>query len=944
MSDFNFTRRGFIRAGAVGGISLYLAPLALDAGKSQAAIPELVGRDATGALKPRFRTDGIAKVTGSKIYGRDLRAVDMEGWPDDQGYAYIVRATRVNQVFTGIDLSSLSESAQPDKVITSADLQRDGVQLPPFYGENMLLGEGSVAQYYGHAVAVLLYGDFPSFKAAKQAMEFSDSVLKYGDTVNPADNVRDPYASWRIIRVEGAKPGDPDIHSPLHDGVFFPTYKAHKAFWPQKTDQGGSVSERGMYHAQQIASDIEKSGWYVQEKEYRTQIIEPMMLEAEAANGWFDRESRALHMVITSQSPGDFLRMASEMLSKGAFSSKIKHLVVHSAFVGGGFGAKDHSIFPYYGMLAAIYAGGPMRLANDRFQQFQNGLKRHPFVMRNRIAIDRNSLKLQAMTADMDLDGGGRSNFSPSVSMVGASAAQGIYYLPRNDLAAVAYPSANPTSGSMRGYGTLQTMSATESMMNEAAEDLGVDPIELRKINAMVTGQRNSQGAIPVGEIRYGELLDLAGKHEIWLNRDSKKKAFEANNPGKRYGVGFGIVTKDYGTGAAAPNAALRLLEDGKLELVVEYIEMGTGSQTGQAVAIAEYLGGMADNVVLGETRLWSALQQFDTDDPYLISQERQDEMAADPRWTPVKEMASSASMSSFFQTHATQAAARIIYRHGVWPAAVEIWGQEHSNAGRVAPNQLDPDDGEWSKAGLSAGGFPPLDLPRLARKCHEMGLVTGAMVHAFNRWAWAEADFVVLGKAETLPIDALAVQYGTGADADRRGLMTSEGYHLLDRSNMQYPATGMNNAMVTYYTPCATLAEIAISESDGSVEILRTHTWLEAGRVLVKELVEGQIQGGLAMGIGHALYEYIPPLDKGAGNGTWNLGSYKVPMAQHVGVWHSESTILPPLTDSDPAKGCAEVVMIPIVAALVEAVYQATGTRFYELPMSAERIKGALS
>ena len=944
MADFNYTRRGFIKAGAVGGITLYFAPLALDAATARAAVDARAVRDATGALRPRFRTDGIAKVTGSKIYGRDLRAVDMEGWPDKQGYAFVVRSTQVDKVFTGIDLSSLPDSAQPYKVITAADLKRDGVALPPFYGENMLLSEGSAAQYYGHAVAVLLYDDFPSFKAAKAAMEFSDKVLNYGEAVDPKDNARDPYASWRIIRVEGANPGDPDVHSPLHDGVFFPTYKAHKAFWPQKTDQGGSVSERGMYHAQQIASQIEQSDWYVQEKEYRTQIIEPMMLEAEAANGWFDPESKALHMVITSQSPGDFLRMASEMLSKGNFSGKIEHLIVHSAFVGGGFGAKDHSIFPYYGLLAAIYARGPVRLANDRFQQFQSGLKRHPFVMRNRIAIDRKSLKLQAMTADMDLDGGGRSNFSPSVSMVGASAAQGIYYLPRNDLAAVAYPSANPTSGSMRGYGTLQTMSATECMMNEAAEDLGVDPIELRKVNAMVTGQRNSQGAVPVGTIRYGDLLNLASKHDIWVNRQIRKKSFEDANPGKRHGVGFGIVTKDYGTGAAAPNAALHLAEDGKLELVVEYIEMGTGSQTGQAVAVADFLGGMADKVVLAETRLWSALQQFDTDDPYLISQDRQDEMAANPRWTPVKEMASSASMSSFFQTHATQAAAGVIYRHGIWPAAVEIWTKEHANRGKMAPSKIDPADGEWSEAGLSAGGFPPLNLPSLARKCHEMGLVTGAMVHAFNRWAWAEADFEVLGKTETLPLDALAVQYGSGADANRRGLMTSEGYHLLDRSNMQYPATKMNNAMVTYYAPCATLAEIAVNEQDGSVEILRTHTWLEAGRVLVKELVEGQIQGGLAMGIGHALYEYIPPLAEGAGNGTWNLGAYQVPMARHVGVWNSESTILPPITDTDPAKGCAEVVMIPIVPALVEAVYQATGTRFYELPMSADKIKGALS
>ena len=58
----------------------------------------------------------------------------------------------------------------------------------------------------------------------------------------------------------------------------------------------------------------------------------------------------------------------------------------------------------------------------------------------------------------------------------------------------------------MRGYGTLQSMATMESMMNEMASDLGVDAIKLRQANVMVSGQRNTQGAIPNGALRYQEI------------------------------------------------------------------------------------------------------------------------------------------------------------------------------------------------------------------------------------------------------------------------------------------------------------------------------------------------------------------------------------------------------------------------------------------------------
>ena len=213
-------------------------------------------------------------------------------------------------------------------------------------------------------------------------------------------------------------------------------------------------------------------------------------------------------------------------------------------------------------------------------------------------------------------------------------------------------------------------------------------------------------------------------------------------------------------------------------------------------------------------------------------------------------------------------------------------------------------------------------------------------MTHAFNRCAWASAEFEINGKTKSYPLDAIAVKRGIGA----RNVKTNRfGYQVIERKSVNYPKTQLKNAMVIYYAPCATLAEIAVEKASGKVEILSTHTWLEPGKVLVEKLVEGQIEGGLTMGVGHALYEYLPRDEQGAGNGTWNLNRYQVPLAAHIGVWNMNYTLLPPLSESDPAKGIGEVVMIPVVPALIEAIYQATNTRFYHTPVRAEDIVEAL-
>ena len=131
---------------------------------------------------------------------------------------------------------------------------------------------------------------------------------------------------------------------------------------------------------------------------------------------------------------------------------------------------------------------------------------------------------------------------------------------------------------------------------------------------------------------------------------------------------------------------------------------------------------------------------------------------------------------------------------------------------------------------------------------------------------------------------------------------------------------------------------------ASGKVELLAHHSIMECGVPIVPQLVSGQLQGGLAMGIGHALHEYLPLYEDGPGNGSWNFNRYRLPRASDVAVWTQTAEILPPLSANDAPKGIAEVVMIPIVAALVNGIAHATGHRFSELPVMPEKIRGVLA
>jgi CO/xanthine dehydrogenase Mo-binding subunit len=476
----------------------------------------------------------------------------------------------------------------------------------------------------------------------------------------------------------------------------------------------------------------------------------------------------------------------------------------------------------------------------------------------------------------------------------------------------------------MRGYGSLQTMTALEVLVDEVATALPLDPIELRRRNALGPKGRTMTGNPYIVSVRTREILDKLEKHPIWQQRAQRKSEAPKD---VLVGTGVACVAKDYGTGADCSLGRVELSPEGKVAIYCDHVEMGNGIGTALANRVAIHLGAVADEVSVARVDSYDVLELVTSGDPYAIDQKTQDAAGRNPRWVPSISSATSASIGAHVGTHSSAEAARAIFRFGLWPAALELW--------RITPN--DPRAKDWAKAQWKDGqlvmpGLNPLPLPVLAAKAHARNLVTGAVAHSFSRWAWSRARFLLGSEQYRAEIDALAVRKGNGKFA------------RINRVSVKFPPTDNNRIGTAYTSMCGTVVRVEIERATGALRIARAYSVFECGQALVPDVVLGQAQGGFAMGVGYALLETLPLYEGGPGNGQWNLGQYLVARGSDLPLRDLEIEMLPPLTPDEPPKGMAEVVMVPVVPAILNAIFDATGRRFQSLPVTASLLKGVLA
>src|SRR5262245_4740529 len=271
------SRREFITGATASGIALSVSRLAIAEEPPFAARETLPGRQgwnpaATGV----GRIDGVAKVTGAKLYASDFRAADLPGWPANTSHAMLIRAPDATHVYESLDLSPLSGALKPAVVVTAADLARTGMRVPEFYAGDLLCQVGKTQIYLGQPVALLIFEDFDAFDQARLALRDA-AVLKFGKETGP---VKMPnYGQFRFTRVGGPTPDAPDVYSPVKNGWVSPGRfeDTGRPIWARLPIPSGQDYAEAASYGEKIRAELgaDNPALLVLDREFETQSVDP---------------------------------------------------------------------------------------------------------------------------------------------------------------------------------------------------------------------------------------------------------------------------------------------------------------------------------------------------------------------------------------------------------------------------------------------------------------------------------------------------------------------------------------------------------------------------------------------------------------------------------------------------------------------------------------------
>lgn len=405
------------------------------------------------------RLDAPSKVSGALKYAGDMLMPGML-------HLQVLRSPHPHALIESIDASEAEAMEGVEGVITANDVPgEDGFGV--FVHDQPIMARGKV-RYVGEAVAAVAAEDLVT---ARKALAKIKVVYKTLPALFDAE--------------EAMRPGAPVIHDYAPDNItkHIPIRK-------------GDV-ERGL-----AESDL------VIEQTYTTQAIEHAYLEPEAGLAYVDADG-----VVTVISPSQNITHHRHMLAK-IIAKPINKVRFIMSPVGGGFGGKEDMI--YQGMLAlmAMKTGRPVRLVFTREESIISTAKRHPSRTTLRMGLMRDG-RIKALTLKMICDGGAYGLSTEGVMRKAAILGAGPYAIPNVQVDTYGIYTNNTPSGAFRSFGALQTQFATESHLDICAERLGIDPFEIRRINAMRDGAETHTKQ-HLRSVSYLRVLEAAEKACKW--------------------------------------------------------------------------------------------------------------------------------------------------------------------------------------------------------------------------------------------------------------------------------------------------------------------------------------------------------------------------------------------------------------------------------------------
>lgn len=279
-------------------------------------------------------------------------------------------------------------------------------------------------------------------------------------------------------------------------------------------------------------------------------------------------------------------------LAFGVPASKVR---VIRPYVGGAFGSRAGVIWGLELMCSALArkVGRPVKIEFSREEDFSATESRHPFTIDYRVGARKNGT-LVAADARLVIDVGGYGTHYVSVLADALGTGVGIYRIPNYRFEGTCVYTNKSLGGAFRGYGNPQMNFAQESALDELAEKLGMDPVELRLKNYRGKGEIDPVFEVPVTSDGMRECLERGAAAIQWNRRQAySRQSGEASGTVRR---GLGMAAHQHGTGARfglpdPSSAVVRVNVDGSVDLLTACADDGQGNRTVLAQIAAETLG-----------------------------------------------------------------------------------------------------------------------------------------------------------------------------------------------------------------------------------------------------------------------------------------------------------------------------------------------------------------
>ncbi|MFF9478572.1 xanthine dehydrogenase family protein molybdopterin-binding subunit [Streptomyces sp. NPDC014733] len=526
-----------------------------------------------------LRPDGTLKVTGEFAYASDM-------WHEDMLWGHTLRSTVAHAEIVSLDTSEALATPGVYAVLTYDDLPTEVKHYGLEVQDTPVLADGRV-RHHGEPVA-LVAADHP--ETARRA----------------AAKIKVEYAELPVVTDEASATaeGAPLVHEHRTDH--------HAPHVPHPNIVHRQPIVRGDADAAAGRADVVVTGDYVFGMQDQAFLGPESGLAVPAEDGGVD-------LYVATQWLHADLRQIAPVL--GLPEEKVRMTL---SGVGGAFGGREDLSMQIHGCLLALRTGKPVKIVYNRFESFFGHVHRHPAKLHYEHGATKDG-KLTHVRCRIVLDGGAYASSSPAVVGNAASLAVGPYVVDDVDIEALALYSNNPPCGAMRGFGAVQACFAYEAQMDKVAAELGMDPVEFRRINAMEQGSVMPTGQpvdspAPVAELlRRVKALPLPPEQQWETTEGADIRALPGGLSNTTHGedvvrgIGYAVGIKNVGFSEGFDDystARVRLEAAGGEPVVTVHTamaEVGQGGVTVHAQIARTELGVQQVTIHPADTQVGSA-------------------------------------------------------------------------------------------------------------------------------------------------------------------------------------------------------------------------------------------------------------------------------------------------------------------------------------------------